>query len=280
MASNSEFIPVENEGWLQGYRNLSRRELASWWKTRSWLTQALIWIAIIDGMLAMVLLMVPEIDKAQQKDATPSGEQQAAQDENLGLMMFFTMMGMAPAVGAVIAGQEAILDEKIKGTAGWLLSKPVSRSAFILSKITPNALGMLVTMAVLPGIVGYFIFLVAGHPVSILGFSAGILAAFLSLFFYLTFTIFLSTVSNSRGLAIGLPMGMIFGYQLFLGLVPGLANYTHWGLTVAVGSGSTPLAMALAQEQWNANFMPVVCTVLLILVFSFLAVRRFEKEEL
>jgi len=65
MASNSELIPVKDAGRLQGYDNLARREHASWWRTRTWWTQALIWIAIIDGMLAMVLMVVPNVDAVQ-----------------------------------------------------------------------------------------------------------------------------------------------------------------------------------------------------------------------
>lgn len=279
MASNHELTPARSEGWLQGYGNLARNEHAAWWKTRAWLTQALIWIAIIDGMLAMVLLVSPEIEEAQQKTGQQNAAQ-PAQDENLGLMVFFTFLGMAPAVGAVIIGQEAILDEKIKGTAGWLLSKPVSRAGFILSKITPNALGMLVSMVVLPTAIGYVIFQVAGKTVNPLGFAVGALAGYLGLIFYLTLTILLGTLSKTRGPVIGIPMGLIFGYQIFLGIAPQLINYTPWGLTLSVGNGSTSLAMALAQGQWNTNYLPAVCTLGFILLFSFLAIRRFEKEEL
>ncbi len=273
MAGNRELIPAKNEGELQGYRNLSRNELASWFKTGTWWHQALIWIAIIDGMLAMVLFMVPQID-AQEKHLA------VVVNQSLGFTMFFMILGMAPAVGAVIAGQDAILDEKLKGTAGWLLSKPVSRTGYILSKFFPNALGILVSMVLIPMVVGVGLFALAGVPVNILQFLAGTLAGFLQIIFYLALAIMLSTLSSARGLVIGLPMGLIFGYQLFLGLAPAIANYTHWGLTVSPEQNGISLAMGLAMGKEGLNFMPVLCTILFIVVFLYIAVRRFEKEEL
>jgi ABC-2 type transport system permease protein len=222
MAGNSDLIPAKNEGGLQGYRNLSRNELASWWRTGTWWRQALIWVAIIDGMLAMVLMVVPQIE-AKEKSAAVQA------DQNFGLMMFFTMLGMAPAVGAVIIGMEGILDEKLKGTAGWLLSKPVSRTAFIVSKFAPNALGILVSMMLIPMLVGVGLFALAGEPVDILRFTGGTLLGYLQILFYLALAIMLSTLSNARGLVIGLPMGLIFGYQLFLGIAPGTGDGTGVG---------------------------------------------------
>ncbi len=63
--------------------------------------------------------------------------------------------GLFPAVGVVIIMQGVVVGEKKSGTAAWVLSKPVTRPAFILSKVIANSLGVLVTMVVLPGIVAY-----------------------------------------------------------------------------------------------------------------------------
>jgi ABC-type Na+ efflux pump permease subunit len=43
-------------------------------------------------------------------------------------------MGWMAAFGVIILTQSDIVEEKLSGTAEWVLSSPLSRSAFILSK--------------------------------------------------------------------------------------------------------------------------------------------------
>ena len=73
----------------------------------------------------------------------------------LGLTVFFAVAGIALPIGAIIMGQEEVLDEKRSGTAAWILSKPVSRVAFILAKVTANAIGILIIMVLLEGALAY-----------------------------------------------------------------------------------------------------------------------------
>ena len=71
------------------------------------------------------------------------------------MTVFFAVAGMALPIGAIIMGQEEVLDEKQSGTAAWILSKPVSRVAFILAKVTANAIGILIIMVLLEGALAY-----------------------------------------------------------------------------------------------------------------------------
>lgn len=65
MAGNHALVAVKDHGWMSGFSNLFRRENQQWWGTWQWLIQVLIWMAIINGMLAMVTLAAPKIEAAQ-----------------------------------------------------------------------------------------------------------------------------------------------------------------------------------------------------------------------
>ena len=55
-------LPVRGGGWLAGFGNMLNKELGEWFRTRRWLWQALIWIAILDGMVALVLFVIPLLE--------------------------------------------------------------------------------------------------------------------------------------------------------------------------------------------------------------------------
>ena len=55
--------------------------------------------------------------------------------------------------------------EESKGTTAWVLSKPASRPSVILSKVTANAVGVLVTMVVVPGLFAYGLFCYYTNPI-------------------------------------------------------------------------------------------------------------------
>jgi ABC-type transport system involved in multi-copper enzyme maturation permease subunit len=57
--------------------------------------------------------------------------------------------------------QDAVVGEKKDGTAAWVLSKPLTRPAFILSKIIANSVGILLTLVVVPCMVAYTILSIA-----------------------------------------------------------------------------------------------------------------------
>ena len=57
----------------------------------------------------------------------------------------------------MVFAQDALIGEKRSGTAAWLLSKPVSRTAFLLAKLTADGIGILVTIVIVQGAIGYFV---------------------------------------------------------------------------------------------------------------------------
>jgi ABC-2 type transport system permease protein len=104
--------PLHESGWRGGLSNLMRAGFGSWWGTKEWWIQALLWTVVINGSLAAFIW----------------GD---APDE-LDVFTLYSVMSMFAAIAVAIVMQEAIVGEKRSGTAAWVLSKPASRQAFML----------------------------------------------------------------------------------------------------------------------------------------------------
>jgi ABC-2 type transport system permease protein len=271
MASNSVLQPVTARGWRAGFNNLFRKENRDWWGTRSWLVQAIIWTAILIGMLATVLF------------AETKGSDSLELQGGLwvtGLIIFFAVGGIALSVGVIIMGQEEVLDEKRSGTAAWILSKPVSRVAFIIAKVAANAIGILIIMILLEGALAYILLSIArGRPLDLLPYLASLGVLYLNVMFYFLLSLMFSAASSSRGAAIGIPMAVLFGYQFIVGLAPWTLEIMPWGLTNP-GSGSLQptLAVAMALGQ-PVSPTPIIATLLWCVLFLVVAVWKFNRDE-
>ncbi|MGB5843054.1 MAG: ABC transporter permease subunit, partial [Anaerolineales bacterium] len=143
MDSASVLQPVKERGWRQGFANLLRKENGEWWGTRRWWVQSLLWLLIINGILAVGIWVVPIYEPAEAAVTT----------ENLGI--FLQLMAWFPMYAVIVITQGAVIGEKQSGTAAWIMSAPVSRSAFILAKLVANAIGFFVTVILLQGLVAY-----------------------------------------------------------------------------------------------------------------------------
>jgi ABC-2 type transport system permease protein len=268
MSTTNVLQPVRETGWRSGFANLLSKETGAWWRTRGWLIQTIIWVAILDGILAMLLFVAP------------SAEANGAEgiDHAESTIVFLTMGLISLAIGATIIGQEAIIDEKRSGTAAWVLSKPASRTAFILAKLIAHGLGLLVTGVVIPGVIAFGMITAAGGSIAIANFSAALGLVWLSTLFYLTLTLMLGTLFDGRGAVIGIPIGIAFGYQLFLGLAPWLADITPWGFLVGAGS-SVPPAARVALGQAALPLSATLATLVWCVLFTAVALGRFRCEE-
>jgi ABC-2 type transport system permease protein len=194
--------PVTAKGWQRGFANLFRKELGQWWSTRQWWIQTIIWVFILNGITTII--MVEESDFTQV---------QLLQE----VVQVFLMLGaMATAIGIVTSTQSAIVGEKQLGTAAWIMSKPASRSAFVWAKWLAYALGFGVTAVLIPTI----IFLIetrqlVAAPLSLGLFLQGVGLLLLSQLFYLSLTLMLGTLYNSRGPITGIGIALIIGGMFF-----------------------------------------------------------------
>ncbi len=239
MASNSEFQLIGNQGRLQGFANLLRNENRLWWRTSRWWVQTLIWLAIANGILFMVIGIAPKMENPPGQDFNAQAAQASAHPEQaqeslaiLGLTVFLKMAGIAIAIGVVVLAQDTLIGEKQSGTAAWVLSKPASRSAFILSKVISYSFGILVTMVIVQGGIAYLlIYLVTGKVFPILPFAGALGMLYPSLPLWLDHGHHAQLVVQYAQIVIGIPLFLILGFTLFVEAVPWLADFMPWSLT-------------------------------------------------
>jgi hypothetical protein len=74
-----------------------------------------------------------------------------------GILIYLVFGGLFAAAGVAIKAQDALIGEKRSGTAAWVLSKPISRYAFLLAKFAADVIGVLITMVIVQGAIGCFI---------------------------------------------------------------------------------------------------------------------------
>jgi ABC-2 type transport system permease protein len=263
MTANSGFVPVQERGWRRGLNNLLRAGFAEWWATSTWWTHALIWSGVFNLMLAGIVLGADEIQPL----------------EGVGFLSLFG--GLFPTVAVVIILQGAIVGEKQNGTAAWVLSKPVSRIAYILGKLIPNAVSMPVTMILIPMAVGFVVLNVVGAGPGLGDFALGVSVIVLNMLFYIALTVMLGAMFDKRGGVIAIPLGLLFGQQYLIGPVPALANVLPWGLALPIDEGITSsIAASLMLGRTPPTLLPVVTVAVATVVCVVVAVWRFREVEL
>jgi ABC-2 type transport system permease protein len=276
MASNSEFQVISHRGWLGGFSNLLKKENHRWWGTRKWLVQSLVWLAILNGILAMMLWskpnFPPEMDEATRQAVMEELPKEA-------LLTYIVMLGMVGAIGATILGQDTILSEKNSGTAAWIMSKPASRGSFILTKVISNSVGILFTLVIVQGAASYLqIWLKTGNALPLPEFAGAMGMAFLGMFFYLTLTIMLASITNSRGVVLGIPLLVNLGYQFLMAIADWLGDIMPWNLTMDMGTRRA-LALVLLDGQPLPTITPLIATMLWSILFIAIALWGFSREE-
>jgi len=268
---------------LGSFTNLLAKENHRWWGTRFWLIQLIIWLVIINGIIAMIYRTPVEdlVDTASEgASEADQATLQTMKDnpELIGLVPFMRLAGLGMVLGVVVLSQSAIISEKQSGTAAWVLSKPVPRSAFVLSKVAGYGLGIFGVMCVLIGAALYGqIWLTTGVLVPPLSFVGMFSIVFLDLLFYLTFSIMLGSIFNSRGAVVGIPLILLFSYLIFPSIPSWLKEIMPWNLVDNLHQQA--IALSVVQGQPVHSIIPVVATILWCSFFIGISLLRFRREE-
>src|SRR5574339_1168317 len=140
--ASGQFQLVNEKGWRRGLGNLLQGEYSSWFKSSRWWKHLVMWFSIINVM--MVIMIIASV--------------KAAKDGNDGppvLFMYGIFGGMFVAFGVMIIMQRVLVKEKQNGTAAWVLSKPVTRTAFVVSRLAVNSFAILLTAVLVAGVIFY-----------------------------------------------------------------------------------------------------------------------------
>jgi ABC-type transport system involved in multi-copper enzyme maturation permease subunit len=166
-----------------------------------------------------------------------------------------------------------------------VLSKPLRRPAYVLSKLIAHGLGLFVAWVALPGLVAY---LQLAKPTD--GYFtplriAGVMGLdYLNLLFFLTLGLMLATFFNGRGPVLGISLVLAWaGPMPFLSApiqkyAPWLYDILPWKLLIDFDT-NRQLAAYLANGQPLPTVVPIIATALWCVLFTAVAIWRMSREE-
>lgn len=268
-AGNEVFKMVAERGWHRGFGNLISGELSSWFQSRRWLKHFLVWLIAVNGMMAIMAYATAE-------SAEAGGEGPPL------LMMYGIFGGMMVAIGVMVIMQRVIVGEKREGTAAWVLSKPVTRTAFVVSRLVVNSFAILLTAVVIPGVLVYVTFgaLTPLGWLSPLGFLGGIAMFVLDTFYFITLTLMMGAFSESATVVIAVPLAVYFAFWFAPNMIPELLHVSPLLLTFAPDPETIlSLSSSFMLGEPVFSWLPLISTIVSCVVFIAVAIWRFNRQE-
>jgi ABC-2 type transport system permease protein len=246
-----------------------RGEYSSWFKSSRWLKHILMWFSIVNVM--MLIMIIAAADAAKEGHDGPPV-----------LFMYGIFGGMFVAFGVMIIMQRVLVREKQAGTAAWVLSKPVTRTAFVVSRLVVNSIAILLTSVIVPGVVLYFslgLFSEIGW-LSPFGFAAALLMVMLHTFYWIALVLMMGTLVESTSAVIAVPMVLYFVFWYGPSLIPPLMYISPILLTFSPAPEQmSALSIAFMTGGPVFSWLPLIATVVSCIIFIVVAIRRFNRQE-
>jgi ABC-2 type transport system permease protein len=274
MSAEVIFDMVDERGWRRGLGNLIKGQFSGWFKSSKWWRHGLIWLAVVN----LILFFTTLGSKQAAIDAAAAGEPAPVIDT---LMLYGIFGGMFVAIGVMIIMQSVIVGEKRSGTAAWVLSKPVTRTAFVVSRLIGSTVGILLTAVLLPGLIAYVtvgVFTPLGW-LPPLNFLAGLAVMAVSMFFWLTLTLMSGTFFDSVGGVIAVPMTAFFALWFLPGVINPLIYISPVILFVGPGGEYPAVTESLMSGEAPFSWIPAIAAILFSVVFIAVAIWRFNRQE-
>lgn len=250
-------------GWRSGLRQLLGNELKRWWTSSAWWSHALVWGILLNGLTALPLWR-----REMSGGVDPAG--------------YFTLFaGLFPVIAGVITMHNLTIGERLKGTAAWVLSKPIAPEAYVLAKFCGAAVNLSVPMIILPSLLaGVQFSLAEGSVVFSPLFFAGVGLLVLHLLFYLALTAFLGVFFSSRPIVIIIPLALAFMQQYLFRGIPFLGELFPRYLAMPHETFGSSLSELLIRGEELFSYKPITSTAVLIVVLVGIAAERFKHREL
>jgi len=270
MVVNSAFERVQEPGWRRGFANLLAKENRTWWGTRRWWVQAGVWTIVVNGLMAFLLFAMPVM--LQMNEDPADAESYDAVVQSVGAL--FQIGTVALALGAILLSQDQILGERQSGVIEWILSKPVSRASYFLSKLAADATAVVVLLVALQGAIAYgLISLANGGLFPLVPFLAAVGGLAVNTLYYLALTLMMGVLTDNRGTLLGVALGMLFGGLLVGSFMGTYSLFTPWSMTAALP------AIALQTPLPLPSWLPLCTTAALTLLCVAVALWRFRTME-
>jgi ABC-2 type transport system permease protein len=255
---------------VTGYRELLEKEIIEAWRTYRLGVVAALFLVL--GITAPVLTrFLPDIIKA----FAPAGFNVDVPSLGISDVLDQLLKNLVQfgALAAILVTMGSVATEKERGTAAFVLAKPVTRTAFLGAKVV--SIGMIFAVATALAVAGAWVY------TGLLYFSPPILpwiklgaAIWLSTMVYVSITFLGSVLMRSSLAAAGIGFAGLIALSL-ASIVPVLATWLPAGL-VAV-------AKSAAMQESSSDVHPirtVAACALIVAACLFLAWLRFRNEEL
>jgi ABC-2 type transport system permease protein len=255
----------------RGLRVLLGKELLESWRTRR--TGVVVVLFVFLGMLGpLTARYLPEIlelalgDQAGMIPIPPTTVADAVIELQQNL-------GQFGALTAIVLAMSLVSGEKDRGTAGFILTKPASRAAFLVAKLA--SLGAVLLLATALAVtVGWIYTTVLFEPLPVGGWIALAIMTWLSLMAWASITFLASTVLRSSAAAAGVGVGALLGISL-VAAIPPIGRWLPSGLDAQA------MLLALGRPVEPADLLAALVGTLAIIGGSVvLAWLSFRGQEL
>ena len=177
------------------------------------------------------------------------------------------------ALAAIVLAMGSVATERERGTAAFVLSKTVSRGAFLVAKI--GAIGAVLALSVALAVtVGWVYTAILFEPLPPAGWIALAFLAWLGVAAWSALTFLGSTVTGSAAAAAGLGFGALLVLSI-ASAIPNVGQFTPGGL-----AGPAVALAAGEPVEVGDVIVPVVSTMLLIAVALGVSGWSFRRQEL
>lgn len=284
MATNLILQRRKEPLWRKGFITMLRKENRDWWRTRRWWIHLILWTLLLNLAIAAPLWL-QNTQPPTSMNITEERRQQIIEGNRLENRVqqaektFIDMSALALLFGVVLIMQNTIIDEKQTGTGAWILSKPVTRSSFILAKLVANAAALILLSVVTQWVLAYIqISLALGSPQPIFHYLLGMSLIALNLLFWLALTLMLGTLFNNRAVIVAVPLVVLFVLLYLTSNVPALLDFVPIGFIVDMPDHRSLVQLAM-QGQPLQTVLPIITTALWCGLFVLVAIWRFGHEE-
>ena len=238
-------------GWRAGFWNVFRHESRTWWDTRRWWLQLLLWTGVLTAMLQALLWVAEQAGGAA---AGPPVGVAEVFPQYIGIAVLLSI------IGVVVLNQGVMLDERRDGMLEWVLAKPVSRTGMVLAKFAAHGLPTMLILVVVPWAALYGVLTVnQGEPWPLADFLTVSGLVGLLLLFTLALTMLLGAWTTSRAFVIGAPIaaGMLYDSvhvvaRDLAGRLPFPWELTTLATQAAAGADLTSVIPVVATAGWIA----------------------------
>ena len=193
---------------------------------------------------------------------------------------------IALPLGSIAIAQNALIEERQGETLPWVLSKPVSRPAVILSKVIADSIGVVLPAVVLQAIIAWFMLPAldpkAGLPIQRPELSRylGVVAVqIVIVVLFVALTVFAGTIFRNRGPVAALGLGV----WILLWVSPGetVDQLTVGGVVSGelTGESFKPITEYLLFNQTLDRSSGVYWTLLWAGLFTLAAIGVFSREQ-